>query len=288
MGASFPHRTPARLAAMRGEFLDVGGVRLYYYAAGRRGPEPPVVLLHGFATSSHLWSNVVPLVAPHRRVVVLDLLGHGRSDRPNGQAVNLRGHADRVAGLLDQLNVHRAVLVGHEAGGAVAMLLAVRHPLLVAALGLVSAVGHGDLPRRELRLARAMLPLTRTLPAGWLMSLLRSDLNRGYMEPDRAQRSTDLYLRPFAGAEGRDALLEQLVHLDPADTQALAARLEDIVAPTCVVWGEEDPFVPVATGVRLAREIPGATAHPLPNVSHFSPEEAPEQVASIILELIER
>lgn len=272
---------------MRGEFLDVGGIRLYYYAAGMRGPEPPLVLIHGFATSSHLWANVVPLLAPHRRVVVLDLLGHGRSDRPNGQAVNIRGHADRVVTLLEQLNVQRAVLAGHEVGGAIATLLAVRHPLKVAGLCLISSVGHAEWPRRELRLARAMLPLTRTLPAGWLLSLLRSDVHRGYMEPDRAQRSIDIYLRPFTGPEGRDALLEHLLQLDPADTQTLTARLGDIVAPTRVVWGESDQFVPAVTGVRLAREIPGATAKPLANVGHFSPEEAPEQVASAILELIE-
>lgn len=278
----------AKLAAMRGEFLDVGGVRLYYYAAGRRGPEPPVVLLHGFATSSHLWSSVAPLVAARRRVIVLDLLGHGRSDRPNGQAVNLRGHADRTVALLDQLNVNRAIVVGHEVGGAIGLMLAVRHPLRVAGLCLVSSVGYADWPRKELRLARAMLPLTRTLPAGWLTSLLRTDLHRGFLEPDRALRSSELYLRPFAGPEGRDALLEHLLQLDPADTLTLAPRLKDIVAPTNVVWGDADPFIPASTGVRLAREIPGATARPLANVSHFSPEEAPEQVTSAILELIDR
>ena len=57
---------------MRGEFLDVGGARLYYYAAGTRGGGEPLVLIHGFPTSSHLWQDLVPLLPDGRRVVVPD------------------------------------------------------------------------------------------------------------------------------------------------------------------------------------------------------------------------
>ncbi|MEX2325322.1 MAG: alpha/beta fold hydrolase, partial [Gemmatimonadaceae bacterium] len=60
---------------MRGEFVDVGGVRLYYYAAGTRGGGDPIVLLHGFATSSVLWRGLIPLLPPGRRIVAADLLG---------------------------------------------------------------------------------------------------------------------------------------------------------------------------------------------------------------------
>lgn len=273
---------------MRGEFLDVGGVRLYYYAVGRRTPEPPVVLLHGFVASSHLWGSVAPLLAKERRVVVLDLLGHGRSDRPNGQPVNLRGHADRVVRLLDLLHVERACVVGHGLGGAVAQSLAVRWPTRVSHLGLVCSTGYDGWPPPELRLLRGLLPLTRHLPPGWLLGLLRTELQRGYSEPERAARSSDLYLRPFAGLEGRETLLTHLLQLDPADTMALAALLPQVVAPTAVLWGTNDPFVPTRTGERLARDIPGATAHPLPNVSHYAPEEAPEQVSAVLLELLKR
>src|SRR5690606_24670254 len=192
---------------MRGEFVDVGGKRLYYYATGRRGLEPPVVLLHGFASSSHLWAGIAPLLSHQRRVVVMDLLGHGRSDRPEDHPVNLRGHADRVLQLLDLLHVERACIVGHDVGGAVAQLLAVRHPERVAQLGLVCSVGYDEWPPREFRIARAMLPVTRNLPAAWLLGLLRREMQRGYTEPVRAARSVELYLRPFAGEEGRDVLL---------------------------------------------------------------------------------
>jgi len=111
---------------MRGEFVDLNGVRLYYYAAGTRGAGEPIVFLHGFPTSGHLWNDVVPLVPAGHRVVVLDLLGYGRSDRPLGRPVSIRGHAERVIELLDLLGINYACVVGHDVGGGIAQWLAVR------------------------------------------------------------------------------------------------------------------------------------------------------------------
>jgi pimeloyl-ACP methyl ester carboxylesterase len=78
---------------MRGEFLDLGGVRVYYYATGTRGAGEPVVFVHGFPTSSHLWRDVAPLLPDGHRAIVIDLLGYGRSDRPGGRPVTLKAHA---------------------------------------------------------------------------------------------------------------------------------------------------------------------------------------------------
>ena len=273
---------------MRGEFLDVGGARLYCYAAGRRGDGVPVVLLHGFPTSSHLWSGVVPLLPEGHRVLVVDLLGFGRSDRPAGLPVDLRAHAERVIGLLDLLRIERACVVGHELGGAVAQQVAVRWPTRVSHLALVSPAAFDCWPARELRLARAMLPLTRHLPPTFLLSLLRRDLGRGYVDQERGLRSVDIYLRPFASPEGREALVAHLAQLDAASTAALAERLDAVVAPTAIVWGADDPFLPASVGKRLQSAIPGATLHVLPELRHFLPEEAPRQVASHLTELLTR
>ena len=65
---------------MRGEFVEVGIHRLYYYAAGTRGEGDPIILLHGFPTSGHVWGNLVALLPAGHRIVVPDLLGFGRSD----------------------------------------------------------------------------------------------------------------------------------------------------------------------------------------------------------------
>jgi len=273
---------------MRGEFVDVSGARLYYYAAGTRGAGEPVIFLHGFPTSGHLWSDVVPLVPSGHRVVVLDLLGYGRSDRPQGRGVRIRDHAERVIELFDLLGINYACVVGHDVGGGIAQLLAVRYPQRISRLCLVDSVAFADWPTRDVKLARAMLPLTRHLPPTWLLSILRRDLLRGYGDHDRGSRSVELYVRPFASGEGRDALVEHLLALDSRDTAALAPRLKVIVAPTAIVWGRHDPFLPASLGSRLQGAIPGATLDVIPTGRHFTPEDAPRKVGEALAELLQR
>jgi 2-hydroxymuconate-semialdehyde hydrolase len=273
---------------MRGEFVDLGGARLYYYAAGTRGAGEPVVFVHGFPTSSHLWREVVPLVPTGHRVVVVDLLGYGRSDRPLGRDLSLKGHAERLIALLDVLRITRATVIGHDIGGGVAQLLAVRHPTRVSRLCLVNSVGFDDWPTRNVRLAKASLALTRHLPATWILSVVRGDLQRGYTEQERGSHSIEQYVRPFATPDGRDALVEHLLALDSAETTALAPRLKDVVAPTALIWGEHDPFLSPSIGKRLQEAIPGATLDILGDVRHFTPEEAPETMGRILGGLLAR
>ena len=86
---------------MRGEFVDLGGARVYCYAFGSRGVGDPIVLIHGAFTSSHLWQDVLPRLPKGHRVLVLDLLGHGRSDPPRRESMTIAAHATRVIQLMD-------------------------------------------------------------------------------------------------------------------------------------------------------------------------------------------
>ena len=274
---------------MRGEFLDLNGVRLYYYAAGSRGAGEPIVLLHGFPTSSHLWSDVVPLLPGGHRVVVLDLLGYGRSDRPTDAApVSFRAHADRVIAVLDQLGINFACLVGHDVGGGVAQSVAIRSPQRVSRLCLIDSVAFDAWPPRSIRLANAMMPLTRHLPPSWLISLVRHELLQGYVDPEKGAHDVDVYLRPFLEEAGRDAMIAHLRLLDGAELQALAPRLRDIVSPTAILWGERDPFLPVSVAERLHAAIRGSTLEVVPGARHFLPEESAHAVAGTIGALLRR
>jgi pimeloyl-ACP methyl ester carboxylesterase len=273
---------------VRGEFVDVGGARLYYYAAGTRGAGEPLVLLHGFPTSSHLWGKLVPLLPAGHRVVVVDLLGFGRSDRPADRGLGVRAHAERVVELLDVLGINYACVVGHDLGGGVAQVLAIRWPQRVSRLCLVSSVAYDCWPAREVRLIRAMLPLTRHLPPTWLLSLLRKEMLAGYTDRELGTHSIERYVKPFGTPEGRDALVAHLLALDPAETAALAPRLKDLVMPCAVVAGAHDPFVALSVAERLKQDIPGATLDVIPDSRHFLPEESPEALADVISKLLAR
>src|SRR5436190_23400295 len=97
---------------MRGEFVDVGGVRLYYYAAGTRGVGEPVVFLHGFPASGHLWSDVVPLVPVGHRVVVVDVLGYGGGGGGGGRPGGIRARAGGVGELVCAVGIDCASVYG--------------------------------------------------------------------------------------------------------------------------------------------------------------------------------
>lgn len=273
---------------MRGEFIDLDGARVYCYAAGTPGGAEPVVFLHGFPTSSHLWSDVVPLLPGGRRLIVVDLLGYGRSDRPLGRDVSIPGHGARTVALLDALGINYACIVGHDVGGGIAQWMAIHAPTRVSRLCLVNTVGFDCWPARDVKLARATLPLTRYLPPLWMLSVLRTDLLRGYSDRTRGIHSVEQYVRPFASAEGRDAFVAHMEALDSRDTVALMPRLKNVVAPTAVLSGAHDPFLSKVIGERLRKTIPGATLEVVADARHFLPEESPERVAAAITSLLAR
>jgi pimeloyl-ACP methyl ester carboxylesterase len=273
---------------MRGEFLDLSGARLYYYAAGTRGAGVPVIFVHGFPTSSHLWSDVVPLMPSGHRLVVIDLLGYGRSDRPERRPVDVRSHAERVVELLDELRIRRACIVGHGIGGGIAQSVAIRHPDRVSHLCLIDSVAFDRWPTLRARAARATLPVTRLLPPAALLVAVRRTLERGYADPLRAVHSIEQYLRPFLTNEGRDALIAHIRALTSRETRKLGRQLKKIAIPTAIFWGENDRSLPLEIGRTLQRSIAGATLEVLPGRRHFTPEEAPRQIADGIAALLAR
>ena len=272
---------------MRGEFLDLGGARLYYYAAGTRGAGVPVVFIHGFPTSSHLWGDVVPLMPPGHRLVIVDLLGYGRSDRPLGHPVDVGAHAERMVALLDELRIQRACIVGHGMGGGIAQTLTVLHPQRVSNLCLIDSVALDRWPIVTSGFARGVLATAKLLPAGVILAALRRDLGRGYIDSARAERSTDLYLRPFGEPAGRAALLSHIQALAQPDAE-IGSRLSSIAVPTALIWGERDRLIPVSVARRLQAVIPGATLDIIPEARHFTPEESPQRITEVIAGLLAR
>ncbi len=270
---------------MRGEFVDLQGVRLYYYAAGTRGAGEPIVLLHGFPTSGRLWHDVVGQLPTGHRIIVVDLLGYGRSDPPRDRPLSLHAHAERVVRLLDELGVDDACIVGHHLGGGIAQALALDWPARVTRLGLIDSVALDGWPSRDVRIARH---LARLLPGQWLNPILRADLERGYTDPARAQHSIDKYQRPFSDEAGQRALRQHLRALDRRETVAFGKRLHELRVPVSVLWGAHDPFLPTSLGRRLAGAIPGATFTAVNDARHFTPEDAPRAVADAIGALLRR
>lgn len=272
---------------MRGEFIDLGSRRLYYYAAGSRGAGEPIILIHGFPTSSHLWSELVPLLPEGHRVVVVDLLGYGRSDPPGSADLSLQGHAARLIALMDELGIERATLAGHHLGGGIAQAVATSNPERVRALALVHSMGMDAVLAGPVAAARAFLGLVRLIPGQTVLRLLHRELSTWYSDSYRGGHSVDQYLRPFQGG-GYRSLLRHLAALEPAQTQAIAERLSAISVPTAIIAGRRDPAMPASVAQRLHSVIPHSTLDIIEDARHFSPEEAPRRVADALAALVRR
>lgn len=272
---------------MRGEFIDVGGQRLYYFAAGTRGEGEPVVLLHGLFASSHLWRELIRRAPEGHRLVVTDLLGHGRSDLPADADYSLGAHARRVLALLDDLGIERAALGGHHLGAAVAVQLALDHPERVTGLLLCDALV-GAHQRLGLRLARALVArVGPRVPPTVLASLWHGTMLRGFVDQTRlGRRSIDVFLRPYLSPEGRDAMCAQLRALTPEAVVAQQARLRELRCPAVLVWGEDDPFIPATLGESLTDALPSAQIDVVQHMRHYTPEEAPDRVAAALRHLL--
>jgi pimeloyl-ACP methyl ester carboxylesterase len=284
---------------MRGEFVDLDGVRLYCYAFVRRGAGHPIVLVHGSFTSSRLWQDVLPRLPEGHRVLVLDLLGHGRSDPPGSAPMTVAAHATRLGQLLDLLGVHEAALVGHGMGAAIVARVAHEQPDRVAQLMLVNPTmltanpGDAFLSRRLNRVA-ALVPLWRHLGPGWLASALHAALLPCFAHRDAGARSLDVYLKPFRRRDGRDTACVQLAALRASRTDTIETLAPGAIrCQTALVLGATDPFLTSARAQRLAEALDAATSHALithtlPGVAHVAPEEAPDQLGTLVAELLTR
>ncbi|MEO7295521.1 MAG: alpha/beta hydrolase, partial [Candidatus Limnocylindria bacterium] len=107
-----------------GEYADVNGINLYYET---RGSGRPMILLHGGLGSGEIFGPILPMLAEHRRVIAVDLQGHGRTadiDRP----IDIRPMADDIAALINHLGLDTPDLVGYSLGGGVAFFTAVKYP----------------------------------------------------------------------------------------------------------------------------------------------------------------
>lgn len=292
---------------MRGEFVDLDGVRLYCYAFGQRGAGHPIVLVHGSFTSSHLWQDVLPRLPKGHRVLVLDLLGHGRSDPPGTGAgtgagaadMTVAAHAARLDQLLDVMGVQEVMLVGHGMGASIAARVAHERPARIAHLMLVNptllaARPNEALLNRKVRRVAALVPLWRRLSPAWLASALHNALLPCFAHRDVGARSLDVYLKPFRLRDGRDAACAQLVALERSRGDTVEALMPGALqCPTALVLGATDPFLDSARAARLEAALRTATGdrltvHTLPGVAHVAPEEAPDRLGTLVGELLTR
>jgi pimeloyl-ACP methyl ester carboxylesterase len=284
---------PQQLAEPDSRFVDVNGLQVHYKTADQG--EPTLMLLHGFGASLFSWREVREPLSQIGSVIAFDRPAFGLTERPlpgdwSGEnPYSPEAQADLTVALLDELGLERAVLIGHSAGGTIALLTALRHPERVQALVQVgAAVYEGGGTPGWLR------PLLRTPQMRHLGPLLvRSIGARGqdlirsaWHDPGKiTPQIVAGYKKPLQAENWDHALWEFILASHPLD---LPNRLEEITVPVLVITGDDDRWVPTPQSVHLADELPNAELAILPVCGHVPQEECPEPFLQAVTDFLDR
>ena len=269
---------------MESRSVEAGGVRMRWEEADEG---TPVVFVHGIPTSPRLWRHVVPKVRGTRSMA-WEMVGYGASipqgrDRDISVAMQARYLAlwMREVGLGDG-----AVVVGHDLGGGVAQILAVRHPELVRGLVLTNCVSYDSWPIAPVRAIGASGALFGRMPDSVFRRFYAAFLRGGHDDRGRWRESVSEHLPLYEGAGGAEALVRQARSLNVRDTLGVAAQIPRLDVPARLVWGAADGFQPIGYGYRLAYEL-GGSMRRIEGARHFVPEDHPEEIAAAVNELLE-
>jgi pimeloyl-ACP methyl ester carboxylesterase len=248
--------TPGLPAAQRSGYAPVGGIKLWYAVFGEG---EPVVFLHGGLANADYWGLQVAEVARHRQVIVMDSRGHGRSGR-DGRPYGYDLMADDVVGLLDFLGVKRAAVVGWSDGAILGIDLAIRHP---------------D------RVSRVFAFAANTDPSGVVSGVEKNPTFAAFIE-----RAGHEYAALSATPGQYGAFVDAISKMWATQPNWTTRQLGAIRTSVLVVDGDHDEAIKRPHTEKIASAIPGAGLLILPNTSHFSFLQDPDQFTWHVLHFL--
>lgn len=272
-----------------GAYLQAAGFELHYQLAGDPAADAsgaPVMLIHGFASSSDEFGRLAPLLTGKRSLILPDLLGFGYSQRLQqpDPALTDRGQAARLKMLLDSLGVGQVDLVGSSYGGAIAAQFALDYPERVRRIAFLDAQVYDEAAGMAWV---AYLPLGLNRAMTWF-ALGGGPVARSIGELACYEAAACLGDGEFA--DRREVITrivgntDGLIAFSKTGRQArVPADLGLIEAPALVIWGEADQIVPPENGQRLADTL-GVPVQWIPEAGHIPHIERPELVAPLILD----
>lgn len=251
--------------------IQVFGRSIRYYDLGSG---PPLLLIHGIGGDADEWAFCFESFSTSHRVIALDLLGFGRSDKPL-ISYTIEALVEVVQHFLRALKIDRVCLIGNSLGGWIAASLALKRSELVEKLILVDAAGvWGNATNfpvdlrvsslKHLREVFRMLFYDKTLATEELVdTAYRQHLERG-----------DGYA------------IESVLRNVSSGQEHLDAVIGDVEVPTLIVWGEQDELIPVSTGRLMHQRIPGSSLMVIPHCGHLPALEKPAQLVDAVLQFL--
>lgn len=251
---------------------EAGGV-----AAGRCGEGPDLVLAHGWPWSSYSWHRVIPELAKRYRVFWYDMPGYGQSEKTAEQKTSLDVQGRVFAEMLAHWGLDRPRVVAHDFGGATTL----RAHLLQGCefdryllMNVVALRPWGsdffDHVGKHVEAFQGLPPhIHRAVVEAYIQGALVTRID---------SEDFGALVAPWLSDEGRESFYRQFAQADERYTAEVEPLFGQIRCPVKIVWGEEDPWIPLARGRALNDLIPQASLETLPGVGHLPQLEAPERV----------
>lgn len=258
------------------------------------GKGPPILLIHGITSSSRTWKRVMPKLAESHTVIAPDLLGHGRSAKPQGD-YSLGAYASGIRDLLVALEVPRATVVGHSLGGGIAMQFAYQFPERVGRMVLVDSGGIGREVNPILR-AAALPGAEFVLPVMFSPTLhdgavkLRGLLAKIGLQPNADVEGVSEGFASLTEADARRAFLNTVRSVIDINGQRVSAEDRLYLAgevPSMIVWGESDRIIPVEHAHRANAMLPGSRLEILDDAGHFPFNDHPDRFVDLMRDFID-
>jgi 4,5:9,10-diseco-3-hydroxy-5,9,17-trioxoandrosta-1(10),2-diene-4-oate hydrolase len=266
-----------RQAVETGEaFVSVKGVQVHYRQAGSGHP---LLLLHGLVGSAMNWERNIRFLAQDASVYAIDLFNMGESERVPGLDAGLEATADRIVAFMDELGLETADIGAHSHGGAVAMMLAARHPRRVRSLILFAPANpFCDLGKQLIHFYQTRFGIWFARQIPHLPRKLKSTaLSRMYGDPARVvDGALEGYIAGLHVPGTIDHVL-QIVRRWSADMSLLRSMLSKLSAkPTLLIWGDRDRAVGLSSGRQLEKMLPQSSLVVIHGAGHIAFEEMPE------------
>ncbi len=242
------------------------------------GAGDPVVLVHGIPTCPALWRHVAPLIE-NRRVLAWEMVGYGASI-PEGEThdISVARQADHLVAWMRDQGIGRAVLAGHDLGGGVVQIAAVRHPQMVSGLFLTNAICYDSWPVPMVKAIAVGGSILQHAPDGSLHALMKMMFAKGHDNDAAAQEAFEVHAPHYDRHGGAEAFVRQARSLDVEDTKVIADRLPSLKLPARIAWGAADEFQKIEYGERLARDLDAPLLR-IEGGKHFTPEDHPQSIA---------
>ncbi len=268
---------------MQKHFVEVSGHKLAYEESGTG---ETLLLVHGITTYSFIWKEIIASLAAGYRVIAVDLLGCGDSDKPLDVSYALKDHAQRLKEFTDKLGITRFHYIGHDLGGGIGQIFAVRYGASLFDLTLINTVAYDFWPVQPIIAMRT--PIVRQLMmASMDVGTFRVIVRRGLFHKKKATKELmDYFMKPMGMPDGRKAFLHFARCLDNHDLTDIAGSLPLLPMPVLIIRGEADPYLSSIISDRLHHEIPQSRLVRIATGSHFLMIDEPEKVSALVLEFV--